>query len=161
MNTHWSTSHREPDVISKNRTAFFNTTNNVLGRRRKRLQSSPVFLSIQLLWFLTDITWTSFISRALSCTLNLCCCFFFSGSDYIHFLCCHLNEMPVESAASAAPFQPPDTYRLAYLQRTHTYTQIQLLLRGQQKGLFLWGERECWNQPHERIANYGPLGHTQ
>lgn len=37
-----------------------------------------------------------------------------------------------------------------------------LLLRGSKKGLFLGaGGGQCWNQPHERITNYCPLGHAQ
>lgn len=50
----------------------------------------------------------------------------FSGSDYLQFLCCNLertvNEMPVESAASAAPFNHliPTVWHI-YNVHTHTH----------------------------------------
>lgn len=39
---------------------------------------------------------------------------------------------------------------------------MHLPLKGSKEGLFLfWGGIECWNQSHDRIANYCPLVHTQ
>lgn len=63
--------------------------------------------------------------------------------------------MPVESVASAAPFNHliPTVW---HIYNVHTHTQMHLLLRGSKKGLFLWGAESA-----ERIANYCPLGHTQ
>lgn len=62
--------------------------------------------------------------------------------------------MPLKSTAR---LQPPDTLRLAYLRRTHKCAYFW----GAAKRASSWGGGVLWNLPHERIANYCPLGHAQ
>lgn len=63
--------------------------------------------------------------------------------------------MPLKSTDG---LQPPDTFRLAYLRRTHKCAYFW----GAAKRASSWGGwGQCWNQPHERITNYCPLGHAQ
>ena len=70
----------------------------------------------------------------------------FSVLDYFQVLCCNferaLNEMPVESAAGAAPFNHliPTVWHIYYV-HTHTHRHMHLLLRGSKRAPSCGGKK--------------------
>lgn len=85
----------------------------------------------------------------------------FYGLHYLQFLCCNLEQRSEWNACRVrSQCSPPSTTWYLPSGKFTTYTHTNTS-KGAAKGPLPVGGRECWNQPHERIANYCPLGRTQ